>query len=79
MSLAGIKTAIEWDDDPSNSPYAFLTNLLVRPYAMPDEMKLEFSAEAGSRGVADDRPGDLYRSSNGRLRIPDLLHVRLVA
>ena len=46
---------------------------------MPDEMKLEFSAEAGPRGVADDRPGDLYRSGNGRLRLPDLFHVRLVA
>jgi hypothetical protein len=29
---------------PSFFPYVFLTNLLVRPYAMPDEMKLEFSA-----------------------------------
>ncbi len=79
MSLGGIRRRFNMMGDPSSSPYCFLTNLLVRPYAMPDEMKLEFSAEAGSQGVADDRPGDLYRSSNGRLRVPDLLHVRLVA
>ena len=74
MSLAGIRRQSN-GMTTQEIPYAFLTNLLVRPYAMPDEMKLEFSAEAGSQGVADDRPGDLYRSSNGRLHIPDLLHV----
>ena len=32
-------------------PYAFFTYLLVRSYAMPAEMKIEFSAAAGSQGV----------------------------